>query len=391
MKENSAAVHVQVPVDVGTFLLNEKRSDIHNIEARFKVNIVLIPNTHLETPNYTITRLREEEMTQQATPTASYEMVEMPAEEAVEKAQIKEPLPPRPEAAVKGITPQQPAPIVEETKPSLFGKFFGWLVGNEAVTKEESPTPTRSETVKRDRQDGPRERQQRRGRGEGDSRNTRRGGERSERRETRRPPRDRGERDLVPQNAAERNETSEPEQKLPELAKPMRSESGREPGRESGEGRSKRRRGKRERGERRSDASTQDRGEHRLDSPHADKDDKNPGTEEITAHYTVPTSVTPTPVIEEHRPSEEIAKPEHVPYDRPESVVHSAVDEIQVDVSNSEPRRVEGLTMIETDPNKVKTPVVETEAEAVPTSRTRPRIQQLMESNEILEQVETNK
>src|SRR2546429_627981 len=48
MKENSAAVHAQVPVDVATFLLNEKRADIHSIEARLKVNVVLIPNTHLD-------------------------------------------------------------------------------------------------------------------------------------------------------------------------------------------------------------------------------------------------------------------------------------------------------------------------------------------------------
>ena len=53
MKENTAAVHAQVPVDVATFLLNEKRNDIHAVEARLKVAILLIPNIHLETPNYT--------------------------------------------------------------------------------------------------------------------------------------------------------------------------------------------------------------------------------------------------------------------------------------------------------------------------------------------------
>ena len=37
MKENTAAVHAQVPVDVATFLLNEKRAEIHAIEARLKV------------------------------------------------------------------------------------------------------------------------------------------------------------------------------------------------------------------------------------------------------------------------------------------------------------------------------------------------------------------
>src|SRR4029077_20405110 len=58
MKENTAAVHAQVPVDVATYLLNEKRSEFHAIEQRLKVNVILIPNINLETPNYTLTRLR---------------------------------------------------------------------------------------------------------------------------------------------------------------------------------------------------------------------------------------------------------------------------------------------------------------------------------------------
>src|SRR3569623_748923 len=55
MKENTAVLHVQVPVDVATYLLNEKRAEIPAIEARLKVNVVLIPNVYFETPNYSIT------------------------------------------------------------------------------------------------------------------------------------------------------------------------------------------------------------------------------------------------------------------------------------------------------------------------------------------------
>ena len=57
MKDNTAQIVAQVPVDVATFLLNEKRAEIHTIEARFKVNVLLVPNTYLETPNYKVTRL----------------------------------------------------------------------------------------------------------------------------------------------------------------------------------------------------------------------------------------------------------------------------------------------------------------------------------------------
>ena len=56
----TAQVVAQVPVDVATFLLNEKRNDVLSIETRFKVNVLLVPNRHLETPNYTIERMRQD-------------------------------------------------------------------------------------------------------------------------------------------------------------------------------------------------------------------------------------------------------------------------------------------------------------------------------------------
>ena len=62
MKENTAAVNAQVPVDVATFLLNEKRVDLQLIEARHRVSVTLIPNMHLETPNYSVTRLRHDDL-----------------------------------------------------------------------------------------------------------------------------------------------------------------------------------------------------------------------------------------------------------------------------------------------------------------------------------------
>ncbi|MCE2970070.1 MAG: Rne/Rng family ribonuclease, partial [Burkholderiales bacterium] len=78
MKENTAAVHVQVPVDVATFLLNEKRGDITKMEARMRISIVLIPNKNLETPHYKIERLKhDDERLDQAK--LSFERAESPA------------------------------------------------------------------------------------------------------------------------------------------------------------------------------------------------------------------------------------------------------------------------------------------------------------------------
>src|SRR5258706_713232 len=117
MKENTAQVVAQVPVDVGTFLLNEKRPEIHGIETRFKVNVLLVPNTYLETPNYKVQRLRHDDLNQAEPLPASFDMVERPEEEDVVKQKKEETREPRQEAAVKGIPPGLPAPMPVERAP----------------------------------------------------------------------------------------------------------------------------------------------------------------------------------------------------------------------------------------------------------------------------------
>jgi ribonuclease E len=160
MKENTGAVHVQIPVDVATFLLNEKRDDIRTIELRHKVNIVLIPNIHLETPAHEIVRLRHDQLNIDDQALPSYKMVEAPPTEAYQPPSAQaETRASRPEAAVRGITPSQPAPVVEpkasvqppKAAPSgameqfgIIDKIFGWFRGNrqsepEPVAKVEPP------------------------------------------------------------------------------------------------------------------------------------------------------------------------------------------------------------------------------------------------------------
>src|SRR5579859_2867850 len=116
MKENTGAVHAQVPVDVASFLLNEKRSEIQKLEGRLKVNIVLVPNPHLETPHYKVQRLRHDELNDMEHVPASYELVEQPEEPKL--GEETEPVKERQEAVVKAITPAQPAPLVAEPRPS---------------------------------------------------------------------------------------------------------------------------------------------------------------------------------------------------------------------------------------------------------------------------------
>ncbi|AMO99389.1 ribonuclease, Rne/Rng family domain protein [Collimonas arenae] len=112
MKENSAAIHVQAPVDVAAFLLNEKRGEILKIETRHRVGIILIPNKHLETPHYKLERLKHDDPRLEETQ-ASYAMAEQADTDIGYSKTQKEEGRPRQEAVVKGITPDQPAPIVE--------------------------------------------------------------------------------------------------------------------------------------------------------------------------------------------------------------------------------------------------------------------------------------
>ncbi len=112
MKENSAAIHVQAPVDVAAFLLNEKRGEILKIETRHRVTVIMIPNKHLETPHYKLERIKHDDPRLDDAQ-ASYAMAEQAETDIGYSKRQKEDVKPRQEAVVKGITPDQPAPIVE--------------------------------------------------------------------------------------------------------------------------------------------------------------------------------------------------------------------------------------------------------------------------------------
>ena len=191
MKENTGAVHVQVPVDVATFLLNEKRTDIQAIELRHKVTILLIPNVHLETPAHTITRLRHDDLNGDEAREPSYKMVDLPAEETTKIGNGKdETAKPRQEAVIKGVAPEQPAPNIPEkiaevaapvaakTEGGLFARIFSWLRPAPApvVAPEKAPeAPTRKP------RDGRRDRNESRDGRRGARNNGRQEGERQER------------------------------------------------------------------------------------------------------------------------------------------------------------------------------------------------------------------
>jgi hypothetical protein len=115
MKENTAAVHVQVPVEVTSFLLNEKRTEITKIELKQRVTVLLVPNKALETPNYRLERLRHDDPRLENLQ-ASYTMVDEQEEEV--GITRREKGKPKQEPVIKGILPETPAPKpVERPQP----------------------------------------------------------------------------------------------------------------------------------------------------------------------------------------------------------------------------------------------------------------------------------
>jgi len=197
MKDNTAAVHVQVPVEVTSFLLNEKRTEITKIEMKQRVTVLLVPNKALETPNYRLERLRHDDPRLENLQ-ASYTMIDEPEEEVGitrrEKGKAKQ------EPVIKGILPETPAPIAPpKPEPVVVAApapvaaapvaaaagsgFFGWIkrlfgVEEAAPTVAAPVLAPAASTSGGERREGRGERGGRNGRGERDGKRDGRRGER---------------------------------------------------------------------------------------------------------------------------------------------------------------------------------------------------------------------
>ena len=187
MKDNTAAVHAQVPVEVAAFLLNEKRPEIAKIELKQRISVLLVPNRSLETPHYKIERLKHDDPRLDRIE-ASYKMAEEIEDPTTVTRRSQEPTN-KQSPVIKGVLPDAPAPIAP-LKPepaaavaaapaaapapaAATGGFFGWL---KRLFGGESAAPTETKPEKK-------EEKSREGRGERGRRGGRRGergGERSE-------------------------------------------------------------------------------------------------------------------------------------------------------------------------------------------------------------------
>ncbi|OUS09253.1 hypothetical protein A9Q90_03830 [Gammaproteobacteria bacterium 54_18_T64] len=115
-KESSKEIRAITPVPVATFLLNEKRNEISEIEQRNNIRLTILPNPSMETPHFEVERIRAQDETGDEKE-YSYQLAAEAAKE--DAAEVMEPskLPPIPKPAVQNLPPQTQAPAPIEKAP----------------------------------------------------------------------------------------------------------------------------------------------------------------------------------------------------------------------------------------------------------------------------------
>ena len=108
MKDRTGRIVARLPIEVATFLLNEKREGVLDIEKRTGVQIILVPDPSVTLPNYEVERVREEDQRNDPAREASYELT---AEVDAAPAFATEPPRPVDEPAVKVVPPRAPPPV----------------------------------------------------------------------------------------------------------------------------------------------------------------------------------------------------------------------------------------------------------------------------------------
>jgi ribonuclease E len=166
-KDKTAQIIAQVPVEVATYLMNEKREWMRTLEDKSSVDLMIVPNPHIQTPEYSIKRVRTDEIDLPENKVLSYKMPERPqVADPTGTRDIKPVLEP---AAVIPTAPTTSAPVIVhvpvpakevaapvKTHPANLG-FWSRLVylftGSAPAAQAAAPAPARSEP----RRDGPRD------------------------------------------------------------------------------------------------------------------------------------------------------------------------------------------------------------------------------------------
>ncbi len=167
LKAGTARVDIQVPIDVATYMLNEKRQVIQDIEKLAGVHVLIVANPTLETPQYKVERVRKADY-DETDETASYQRAETETQYSVDITPQKQIQPEQ--AAVSRITPgkrpvaKAPAPVAEAKTSStgLLSKIVSIFSGDKGEQAEgNKPAEKSTSTTDRSQRTGQRPAQNR--------------------------------------------------------------------------------------------------------------------------------------------------------------------------------------------------------------------------------------
>ena len=127
LKVNTSKVIAELPIPIAAYLMNEKRTEVNNINENNQVNIIIVPNADLESPKYKLVRYRADN--DETGKKSSYELIEKNNEPTYEFNKDENNLK-NSEPTVKGIKPNKPIPVKNKNTLSNFLKslkniFFG--------------------------------------------------------------------------------------------------------------------------------------------------------------------------------------------------------------------------------------------------------------------------
>lgn len=191
LKENSKQVQCIVPVQIASYLLNEKRKAIRSIEKRHNVDVVVAPNEAMETPHFSVFRVRDGEDIN----VLSYNLAKLhethedlfTTEESLVSRNTDTVTETEPEVAALSMTIPEAAPVVEpkvENKPSLISRIIAAIKG--LFSSEPKETPKANTRNNRNNRRNNERRNSRRNRNERTTKNADESvAERSEQRESR--------------------------------------------------------------------------------------------------------------------------------------------------------------------------------------------------------------
>ena len=163
MKDRTSLVLAQVPVDVGTFLLNEKRESLNDIEDRHDVDVSIVPSTHLLTPHYQVRRIKDDGREDELTGKSSYQFIETAdsEEEIPEIDRRGRPNRPLVQNVVVATPPPAAAPAALDTpqavaQPGFFARI--WTSLFPSTRQEDDAQPSAQQTTVDDKPVVPRRR-----------------------------------------------------------------------------------------------------------------------------------------------------------------------------------------------------------------------------------------